>query len=88
MSNHPGQIRVLAGVMRPPLLDTHEATIVEFRDRFGDLNALFTRHFSDEMWIFVTRDMDEWEETLIRLGYQPSEITTRQLVEQVKSGAV
>ena len=80
MANHPGTIRVLAGVTRPPLLETHEATIVEFRDQFGDLNAVFCRHFSDELWIFVTRQDPDWEATLMRLGYMNSPTTMKQLL--------
>ncbi len=68
MKGHAGQVRVLQG-MRRVLLDTHEATIIEFRDRFDDLNAIITRHFTDDMWIFVTKNDPDWESHLIRLGY-------------------
>lgn len=82
----PGRIRVLGGVMRPPLLDTHEATILEFRDKFDDLVALFTRHFNDDMWIFVTKQDDDWESTLIRLGYMRSPVGIHQLLTELKAG--
>jgi len=80
-NNAPGQVRVMAGLQ--PLLITDKATVVEFRDRFGDLNALFCRHFTDDMWIFVTRDDPDWSATLVRLGYTAAPMTTEQLVDNV-----
>jgi len=68
MRGQPGQVRVLKG-MKEVMLDTHEATVIEFRDRFDDLNALIVRHFSDDMWIFVTKNDPDWTSHLMRLGY-------------------
>ena len=76
----PGLVRVLAGVARPPLLETCEASIVEFRDRFGDLIAIFHRHFNDDMWVFVTCKDPDWEPTLVRLGYMNSPVALRSLL--------
>jgi hypothetical protein len=56
-------------VLQPPLLDTTEASIIEFRDRFGALNALFCRVLSDDMWGLVTKNDPDWDATLIRYGY-------------------
>lgn len=79
----PGRVRALKGV-KQVLLDTHEATIIEFRDRFDDLNALITRHFTDDMWIFVTKSDPDWHDHLVRLGYAVPDITPRQLVHTLK----
>jgi len=68
MRGKPGQVRVLKGVQQV-LLDTDEATTIEFRDRFDNLNALYSRHFDDDIWIFVTKDDPDWVSHLIRLGY-------------------
>lgn len=78
---HPGTIRVLANVLRPPLLETDQANIVEFRDAFGDLNAIYSRlHANSDLWVFVTKDDPDWESNLIRLGYMDSPITLQQLL--------
>jgi hypothetical protein len=74
----PGQIRVMAGIR--PILTTDKATVIEFRDKFRDLMALFCRHFNDDMWIFITKDDPDWESHLVRLGYLSSSITAEQLV--------
>ena len=82
---HPGTIRVLASVLRPPLLETDQANIVEFRDTFGDLNAVYSRlHRDSDLWVFVTRDDPDWESNLIRLGYMDSPVTIQQLVGETK----
>ena len=74
MSNEirkPGStIRVLGrNILQPPLLFTADAHIIEFRDSFGDLNALLVRVLSDEMWGLVTKNDPDWHGTLIRYGY-------------------
>lgn len=79
MQDQPGQVRVLRGVEKV-LLDTHEATVIEFRDRFNDLNAIITRHFSDDMWIFVTKNDPDWEAHLVRLGYRPSSLRAADII--------
>jgi len=81
MHDHPGQVRVLKGVERT-LLDTHEATTIEFRDRFNDLNAIITRHFSDDLWIFVTKNDPDWEAHLVRLGYMPTALRAADLAKR------
>jgi hypothetical protein len=65
------------------LLDTHEATVIEFRDRFGDLNAVISRHFNDDMWIFTTKADPDWLAHLVRLGYAQADMSLQQLVQQV-----
>lgn len=77
----PGTIRVLAGVLQPPLLETDRATIVEFRDAYGDLNAVYSR-VGPDLWMFVTKKDPDWESNLIRLGYMDSPITIQQLVRE------
>jgi hypothetical protein len=60
---------VLGGIFMPPLLETHEATVIEFYDKFGDMNALLFRQFSDDMWALVTKLDEDWPAALVRLGY-------------------
>lgn len=79
----PGTIRVLGGVLRPPLLETAEATVIEFYDRFGDMNALLYRALSDDMWALVTRKDEDWGATLTRLGYARAQITGEQLLTEL-----
>jgi hypothetical protein len=57
-------------ILAPPMLATTDAQTIEFRDGFGDLTALFVRVFgSTGMWGLVTKDDEDWTETLIRFGY-------------------
>jgi len=56
-------------VMDPPLIETDSAHLIEFRDSFGELNALMVRVFSDELWGLVTRNDPDWKSMLIRYGY-------------------
>jgi hypothetical protein len=63
-------IRVLGhNIMQAPLLETQDANMIEFRDSFGDLNALLVRMLSDEMWGLVTKNDPDWYDVLIRYGY-------------------
>lgn len=80
----PGQVVVMAGLQL--LLNTDKATVIEFRDRFGDLMALICRHFTDDMWIFVTKDDPDWDAHLVRLGYINAGITMRQLIAEAQNG--
>ena len=80
-ANLPGVIRVMAGIQ--PLLTTEKATVLEFYDGFGDLMALFCRHFSDDMWIFVTKADKDWEDHLIRLGYINPTLSASELVRSL-----
>ena len=58
-----------ANVMQPPLLETEDAHLVEFRDSFGELNALMVRIFSEDMWGLVTRNDPDWRSMLAKYGY-------------------
>jgi hypothetical protein len=82
-NGRPGQVRVLQGVQKV-LLDTHEATVIEFRDQFGDLNAVISRHFNDDMWIFTTKADPDWHAHLVRLGYSPADMNIQQLVHNLR----
>ena len=63
-------IKVLGpNIMSGPLLETAEAHMIEFRDGFGDLNALLVRVLSDEMWGLVTKKDPDWYDVLVRYGY-------------------
>ena len=56
-------------VLQAPLLETDAAHIIEFRDDFGDLQALMIRVFTDDMWGLVTQNDEDWHATLVRYGY-------------------
>jgi len=81
----PGTIRVLGGVLRPPLLETSKATVIEFFDRFGDMNAVLYRALSDDMWALVTCKDEDWGATLVRLGYSKPQITGEQLLAELST---
>ena len=74
-------IVVRKDALSKPLLQTNEASVVEFYNN-GEMNALLVRQFSDGMWALVTKVDPDWEATLIRMGYiniksTPSEFLTR-----------
>ena len=73
MADPSGQPTVVVrggGIMQPPLLTTTEAKTIEFRDGYGELVALLIRVFgASEMWGLVTKEDDDWTETLVRYGY-------------------
>ena len=80
----PGVIRVMEGI-RPAFI-TEKATALEFYDRFGDLMAIFCRHFSDDMWVFVTKADPDWEDHLVRLGYIAPNMSASELVRAISKG--
>lgn len=82
-AGEPGRIRVLTSVTGTPLLVTHEATLIEYRNYAGELLAVFSRHFSDDMWIMVACGDEDWETELVRLGYSPAKSTIRDAVADV-----
>lgn len=74
-------IVVRKDALSKPLLQTNEASVVEFYNN-GEMNALLVKQFSDGMWALVTKVDPDWEATLIRMGYiniksTPSEFLTR-----------
>lgn len=80
-ANMPGVIRVMAGIQ--PLLTTEKATVLEFYDGFGDLMALFFRHFNNNMWVFVNKADPDWESHLVRLGYIQPSLSATELVRSI-----
>lgn len=56
-------------VMRPPLLDTTDAHMLEFHAPNGELMALIFKVLSDNTWGMVTRNDPDWQATLVRYGY-------------------
>ena len=56
-------------ILQAPLLITEDATLIEFRDGYGDLIALMVRVLSDEMWGLVTKQDPDWQGLLLRYGY-------------------
>lgn len=75
----PGIVRVLDGIK--PVFVTNKATVVEIRDKFGDLMALFFQQFADDIWVFTTKADEDWEANLIRLGYLNPSITLDELAK-------
>lgn len=80
----PSVIRVMAGIQ--PVLVTEKATGIEFYDGFGDLMAIFCRHFNDNMWIFVTKADPDWHAHLARLGIIEPKMTATELVKAAARG--
>lgn len=62
-------IRIRKDALSKPIFETSEASVVEFFDRNGSMNALLARQFTDDMWVLVTKLDPDWEATLVRLGY-------------------
>lgn len=58
-----------ANILRPPLLDTREASILEFYDGNNQLMALLVRVLSTNAWGLVTKNDPDWNETRMRYGY-------------------
>lgn len=77
-----GHVRVMAGIRQ--VFESDKATQIEFRDSFGDLMAIFCRHFNDDMWILVTKDDPDWESHLVRLGLLGSSMNSRSLIKELK----
>ena len=67
-----GRLVVSGGPLKPDLLSTHEATVLGFYDRFGDLHTVIYRVFTDDMWGMVTKQDEDWQATLVRLGIRTS----------------
>ena len=84
-NGRPGTIRVFGGILQPPLLDTHEATLIEFYDQYGDMNAVLFRQFSDDMWALVTKKDPDWTTTLVRLGYLQPASTLADVLAELKA---
>ena len=58
-----------SNILRPPLLDTRDATILEFYDGNNQLMALLVRVLSTNAWGLVTQNDPDWNEARIRYGY-------------------
>lgn len=72
--------------MKPPLLETSDASIIEFYDSFGDMNALMVKMLNDECWGLVTRDNPVWLSMLMRYGYVKPEATSLNDVKAIIEG--
>jgi hypothetical protein len=68
------KVTVRGDQLQAPLLETTDATAIEFRTSDGRLVALFAK---DAMlggyWTFVSEGEEDWEATLRRLGYKQDE---------------
>jgi len=58
-----------SNILRAPLLDTKDASILEFYDGNNSLMALLVRVLSTNAWGLVTQNDPDWHETLVRYGY-------------------
>jgi hypothetical protein len=72
-----------ANVMQPPLLDTTDAHMLEFRDPNNELMALIFKILSDNTWGMVTRNDPDWQATLVRYGYLD---VTKPIGEIIRTG--
>ncbi len=62
-------IRIRKDALSKPIFETKDASVIEFYDRNGSMNALLVRQLSDDMWALVTKVDSDWEAALIRYGY-------------------
>ena len=72
MSEPVGRSKIVirgSDVLKPPLLETEDAQIIEIYGPFNDLVALMVRILSEDMWGLVTKVDDDWLATLVRYGY-------------------
>jgi hypothetical protein len=58
-----------SNILKPPLLETSDASIIEFYDGYNELMALLVRVLSTNAWGLVTKNDPDWNETKIRYGY-------------------
>ena len=56
-------------ILRPPLLDSNEANMVEIYDSEHNLVAFLARIFTDDTWGLCTKDDPDWPEMCIRYGF-------------------
>lgn len=54
---------------RRPLLDTTEATQIEFYDCNGELVALFGNIFANGFWFYSNKNDQDWPQVLARTGF-------------------
>lgn len=81
-SSGGGIVRVLDGIK--PVFVSNKVSVIEFRDKFGELMALFFRQYTDDVWVFTTKADEDWESNLIRLGYINPSITLEELAKASK----
>jgi len=70
-------------VLKPPMLETDQASIIEFRDNDNHLQALMVKVFTEDLWGLVTMNDPDWEATLVRYGYMN---VTKSVGDIIKSG--
>lgn len=79
------RIRVLGpNIMQPPLLESEDASAVEFYDGFDELIALFVR-INDEMWGLVTKNDPDWYDVLVRYGYRQPNGTPMEILRRIRT---
>jgi hypothetical protein len=86
MSNGNGRAQITVrgpNVVAPPLLVTEDAHVIEFRDGFGELNALLVRMpGGDELWGLVTKNDEDWAASLVRYGYITADKTAEDIIRK------
>lgn len=64
------RIRVIRSIFEPPLLETNEASCIEFYDEDGSMEALLSRVLDDNFWCLSTKKDADWPQTMMRHGYR------------------
>lgn len=81
----PGRLIISGGPLVGELLNTHKAAMLGFYDSSGNLNVVFYRAFTDDMWAMCTRLDEDWQATLLRLNIdQRGQLIS--LVSELKDG--
>lgn len=62
-------IRIRKDALSKPIFETNDASVIEFYDSRGTMNALLVRQLSDDMWALTTKVDPDWEAALVRFGY-------------------
>lgn len=70
-------------IFKAPLLDTDEASAIEFYDCNGDLVAVFSKVLSDDYWAFSTAGDDDWAQVMARMGYSAGAPTYEQAASRL-----
>lgn len=84
----PGRLIVSGGPLVGELLNTHKAAMLGFYDSSGNLNVVFYRAFTDDMWAMCTRLDEDWQATLLRLNIDQRGQLISQVSELQNTGLV
>ena len=70
-------------ILKPPLFETEDASIIEFHDKYGDLMALFCKVLAGDVWGLVMKGDPDWTAMLVRYGYLDPK---RPVMDIIRSG--